>query len=104
MLKKGNSLIAKKSLIQHKIRTISEATLVTHSQQNGGTSLKKFRGKKRYFRKLRSTVEHFQADVDDDSWYDYWHRHLDFCGLGNDSLKIRRAHIKAHILLYTRIL
>lgn len=66
--------------------------------------LKKFRGKKRYFRKLWSSVENFQAHVDDDSWYDYWHRHLDFWGLGNDSLKIRRAHIKAHILLYTRIL
>ena len=73
-------------------------------QQNGGATLKKFRGKKRYFRKLWSSVENYQTHVDDNSWYDYWHRHLDFFGLGNDSLQVRRAHIKAHISLYTRIL
>lgn len=29
--------------------------------------------------------------------------HLDFYGYGNDGLKIRREHIKAHIALYNRL-
>lgn len=32
-----------------------------------------------------------------------WHTHLDFYGYGNDGLKIRREHIKAHIALYNRL-
>lgn len=69
-----------------------------------GLNLKKFRGKRRYFKKLWSLVESHRLDVEDDSWYDFWHRHLDFSGLGNNSLKIRREHIKAHIFLYSKIL
>jgi hypothetical protein len=33
-----------------------------------------------------------------------WHTHLDFSGLGNKSLKIRKEHIKAHIVLYKDLL
>lgn len=66
--------------------------------------MKKFRGKRRYFKNLHSLVENHQLHVDDDSWYDFWHRHLDFEGLGNNSLKVRRAHIKAHLLLYSKMI
>ncbi len=34
----------------------------------------------------------------------FLHTHLDFFGVGENSLKIRREHIKAHIALYHRLL
>ncbi|OMF27629.1 hypothetical protein BK133_19460 [Paenibacillus sp. FSL H8-0548] len=66
--------------------------------------MKKFRGKRRHFKKLWSLIEGYELNVEDDSWYDFWHRHLDFYGLGNNSLKVRREHIKAHIHLYSKFL
>jgi hypothetical protein len=68
--------------------------------------LKKFRGKRRYFRNLwrEVTVEHYDLDFGKESWFDLWHTHLDFYGFGNNSLKIRREHIKAHIALYKGLL
>jgi len=66
--------------------------------------MKKLRGKRRYFKNLWSLVENYQLHVENDSWYDLWHRHLDFRGLGNCSLKVRREHIKAHIVLYSNFL
>ncbi|MCY7565756.1 hypothetical protein P9186_19680 [Bacillus safensis] len=42
--------------------------------------------------------------LDRDSWFYFWHTHLDFFGVGENSLKIRREHIKAHIVLYHRLL
>jgi hypothetical protein len=65
--------------------------------------MKKFRGKKRYFRNLRRTVEN-DLKIDYESWFDFWHIHLDFMMKGNDSLKFRREHIKAHISLYNKVL
>lgn len=42
--------------------------------------------------------------LDNESWFDFWHIHLDFFGIGENRLKIRREHIKAHIALYNNIL
>lgn len=74
--------------------------------------MKKFRGKKRYFRNLWSkvtveaTIERYDQDLDfgNESWFDIWHTHLDFFGIGNISLKLRKEHIKAHLALYRNIL
>jgi len=66
--------------------------------------MKKFRGKKRYFRNLRKKVDTFKLELDEESWYDFYHRHLDFYGRGNDSEKVRIEHIKAHIALYKSML
>ncbi|MBD3858864.1 hypothetical protein IEE86_03885 [Bacillus sp. 28A-2] len=66
--------------------------------------MKKFRGKKRYFRNLWEEVNTFDLQLDHDSWFDFSHTHLDFFGVGENSLKIRREHIKAHIALYNRVL
>lgn len=66
--------------------------------------MKKFRGKKRYFRNLwRETKgELYNLDFGKEGWFDLWHTHLDFYGVGNNSLKIKREHIKANIaLLYS---
>ena len=37
-------------------------------------------------------------------WFAFSHTHLDFFGVGENSLKIRKEHIKAHIALYIRLL
>jgi hypothetical protein len=66
--------------------------------------LKKLRGKKRYFRNLWEEVNTCDLKLDNDSWFDFWHTHLDFFGVGENNLKIRREHIKAHVALYNRLL
>ncbi|MDX8363355.1 hypothetical protein [Cytobacillus sp. IB215316] len=66
--------------------------------------MKKFRGKKRYFRNLKRKVMNFEINCGNDSWFDFWHIHLDFYGRGNRNLKVRREHIKAHISLYNNLL
>lgn len=64
--------------------------------------MKKFRGQRRYFRNLwrETKVKHYDLKIEKDSWFDLWHTHLDFYGYGNNSLKIRKEHMKAHIALY----
>lgn len=69
---------------------------------DGGYVLKKFRGKKRYFRNMWEEVNTCGLKLDRDLWFYFWHTHLDFFGVGENSLKIRREHIKAHIALYHR--
>ncbi|WP_103994199.1 hypothetical protein [Paenibacillus sp. UNC499MF] len=66
--------------------------------------MKKFRGKRRYFRQLWKQVNAFYLQPDNESWFDFWHFHLDFCGIGENSVKLRREHIKAHIALYKSLL
>lgn len=67
-------------------------------------TLKKFRGKKRYFRNLWRKVDFFNLEIDNESWFYFWHIHLDFYGVGNQSLKVRREHIKAQLILYEKLL
>jgi hypothetical protein len=68
--------------------------------------VKKFRGKRRYFRNLwrAVTTAHFDLDFGNEGWFDLWHTHLDFFSVGNISLKVRREHIKAHLALYKNFL
>ncbi|MFS0592292.1 hypothetical protein AB1L05_11935 [Cytobacillus horneckiae] len=68
--------------------------------------MKKFRGKRRYFRNLRkaTAVEQYDLNFGNEGWFDGWHTHLDFFGLGNTSFKVRREHIKAHLALYENLL
>ncbi|PPA68425.1 hypothetical protein [Jeotgalibacillus proteolyticus] len=66
--------------------------------------MRKFRGKKRYFRNLWENVNTIDLNLGKESWFDFWHTHLDFLGVAEKSLKIRREHIKAHIALYNRLL
>lgn len=51
--------------------------------------MKKFRGKKRYFRNLEkeASLEAHDLDFSDASWFDFWHTHLDFYGRGNESVR-----------------
>lgn len=67
--------------------------------------MKKFRGKRRYFRNLKKeqNLDAYDLDFSDDSWFDFWHTHLDFDGYGNDSLKIRKKHIKSLFILLNNL-
>ena len=66
--------------------------------------MKKFRGKKRYFRNLRREVHNVNFKLDHEYWFDFWHTHLDFLCRGELSSKIRREHIIAHLALYDNVL
>lgn len=66
--------------------------------------MKKFRGKKRYFRNIWRKVNTFDLVLDNDSWFNFYHIHLDWDGVGNESVSARREHIKAYLALYKRIL
>jgi hypothetical protein len=67
--------------------------------------MKKFRGKRRYFRNLKKeeNLDAYNLDFGSDGWFDFWHTHLDFFGYGNNSVKIRKAHIKAYLSLYCKL-
>lgn len=65
-----------------------------------GYVLKKFRGKKRYFRNMWEEVN--TCDLIVIHGFIFGIRTLIFFGVGENSLKIRREHIKAHIALYHR--
>lgn len=68
--------------------------------------MKKFRGKRRYFRNLQEleNVQTSYITLDKDAWFDFWHTHLDFEGIGNIRLKFRREHVKAHLNFYKSLL
>lgn len=68
--------------------------------------MKKFRGKKRYFHNLSRELDvaHYDLDFGEEGWFNIWHTHLDYYGLGDNSMKLRREHIKAHIILYKSLL
>lgn len=59
--------------------------------------MKKFRDKRRYFRNLQKEqqLSAYPLDFSPDSWFDFWHVHLDFDGHGNGHLKMRKAHVQA---------
>lgn len=68
--------------------------------------MKKFRRKKRYFKKLSIEINasHYDLDFGEEGWFDIWHTHLDYYGLGDSSIKLRREHVKAHLILYNSLL
>ncbi|MCY7510060.1 hypothetical protein ABES17_14755 [Bacillus safensis] len=65
-----------------------------------GYVLKKFRGKKRYFRNMWEEVNTCDLKLDRDSWFYFWHTHLDFFGVGKNSLKKEESiALKSHTKL-----
>ena len=66
--------------------------------------MKKFRGKRRYFRFMWAEIAAYDLQLDEESWFAYKHHHLDFYGYGKTSVKIRRQHIKGHLALLDHLL
>ena len=63
--------------------------------------MKKFRGKKRYYKNLlNKDLDVYFGNLDFDSWFDFWHDHPDWYGYGNFSWKQRKQHLEALILQF----
>ena len=57
--------------------------------------MKKNRGLNRYYKNLGeiSFLNEFNFSGDDNSWFDFYHIHIDDTGLGNKSWKSRKQHL-----------
>ncbi|QNF34635.1 hypothetical protein HUW51_18580 [Adhaeribacter swui] len=63
--------------------------------------MKKLRGQRRYYRNLQK-LKNFKNNALDlsgnsNSWFDLWHIHFDWKGLGNKSWKKRKPHLDSLI-------
>jgi hypothetical protein len=56
---------------------------------------RRFRGKKRYFRRVHQNAESFRIATGPGEWWDLWHYHADRFGWGNLKWRYRREHIRA---------
>lgn len=65
--------------------------------------MKKLRGKKRYYRKLFARATNYRLKLTEDSWFDMWHTHLDWLGIGDRGMKPRKQHILALFELHTNL-
>ena len=58
--------------------------------------MKKFRGQKKYYKRLlENDLDAYFDNLDFQSWFDMWHTHPDWRGYGNISWKHRLQHLKA---------
>lgn len=64
---------------------------------------RRFRGKKRHFRRVRSDANSFEIEPGPGEWWDLWHYHADWPGWGNLSWRYRREHIRALATVFNRI-
>ena len=64
---------------------------------------KHFRGKKRYFERILRKATAYSILVDEDSWWNFWHYHADWKGLGNLGWKYRFEHLRALIIVFCKI-
>jgi hypothetical protein len=56
---------------------------------------RRFRGQRRYFRRVHRDANAFAVDADPDAWWDHWHYHADWPGWGNRGWRYRREHVRA---------
>jgi len=64
---------------------------------------KKARDIKKHYRRANRQMREFNLDLSDDSWYNFWHTHLDWDGLTNKSQKHRKIHIQYYLDLLDKI-
>ena len=68
------------------------------------TSVKKLRGGRRYYAKLKERSATFAVDLEASQWYDLWHKHFDWYGYGRRDRRARQAHRTALFTAFSRIL
>jgi hypothetical protein len=67
--------------------------------------MRKFRGKKRYYRNLARESDNFRLALGGpNDWYDFWHEHFDWKGRGNQSGRERNEHLSALFNAYKNVL
>jgi hypothetical protein len=64
---------------------------------------KRFRGQKRYYRRVFHEAQQFSLSLEEEDWYDLWHYHADWPGYGNLSWRQRRSHIEALCCVFLNI-
>lgn len=64
---------------------------------------KKTRDLKKHYRWVKSTIDEFEIDLSDDSWYSLYHEHLDWHGITTFSEKHRVKHLEYYNLLFDKI-
>lgn len=64
---------------------------------------RRFRGKRRYFRRVLRDAASFRIDHGADHWWDLWHYHADWPGWGNVRWRYRREHLRALANVFIRI-
>ena len=58
--------------------------------------MKKFRGQKRYYKRLlKNDLDVYFDNLDFHSWFDFWHDHPDWFGYSKISWKHRKQHLVA---------
>jgi hypothetical protein len=65
---------------------------------------RKVRGKRKYFRQVLRDAEAFHVDVDPPCWWDFWHYHADWPGLGNLGWRYRFEHLRALAVVFSKVL
>jgi len=66
--------------------------------------VRKPRGGRRYYARLRRKAATFSVDLAPPSWYELWHDHFDWRGRSRGSGRTRRAHLDALFTAFRRVL
>ena len=61
------------------------------------------RSLKKHYRCSERKIREFHIDLSEGSWYSFWHYHLDWYGITNNSQKQRKRHIQYYIDLLEKI-
>ena len=64
---------------------------------------RKFRGKRRYFARVRREAETFRMCPEPQDWWDTWHYHADWRGWGNLGSRYRQPHLLALSTVFRKI-
>ena len=64
---------------------------------------KRFRGKRRYFRRVDREARDFVVKTSPGDWWNLWHYHADWPGWGNLRWRYRRHHINALAIVFGKI-
>lgn len=62
-----------------------------------------FRGKRRYFRRVREAADAFGLDATETEGWSLWHYHADWPGWGNLSWRFRRQHLEANARVFLNL-
>ncbi|GJM70087.1 hypothetical protein HMSSN036_23030 [Paenibacillus macerans] len=65
--------------------------------------MKKYRGLRRRYKLIQRRLDDLVLYLEDDSWYNFYHIHLDWKGITDYSAKNRRSHIKWYLHFLDKI-
>jgi hypothetical protein len=68
------------------------------------SGIRKLRGGRRYYARLRHRAATFSVDLAPGRWYDLWHAHFDWRGHSRAGVRARRAHLDALFTAFRRAL